>query len=93
MHMTGFSRSLRGLSVVAPIAAASMALNAAEQRPNIIFFLVDDYGWLDSEVAYGEEVYPNNHRVRTPNMKRLSEKGVIMTNAMRVLSLRLHGLP
>lgn len=55
--MTGFSRSLRGLSVVAPIAAASMALNAAEQRPNIIFFLVDDYGWLDSEVAYGEEVY------------------------------------
>lgn len=81
MHMTGFSRSLRGLSVVAPIAAASMALNAAEQRPNIIFFLVDDYGWLDSEVAYGEEVYPNNHRVRTPNMKRLSEKGVIMTNA------------
>lgn len=79
--MTGFSRSLRGLSVVAPIAAASMALNAAEQRPNIIFFLVDDYGWLDSEVAYGEEVYPNNHRVRTPNMKRLSEKGVIMTNA------------
>ena len=55
MHMTGFSRSLRGLSVVAPIAAASMALNAAEQRPNIIFFLVDDYGWLDSEVAYGSQ--------------------------------------
>lgn len=50
-------------------------------RPNIIFFLVDDYGWLDSSVAYGEEVYPNNLRIQTPNMQRLSQMGVIMTNA------------
>ncbi len=60
--------------------ASSLGMYAAD-KPNIIFFLVDDYGWLDSSVAYGEEVYPNNHRVNTPNMKRLSEKGVIMTNA------------
>lgn len=80
-QMKTFFRPRMGLSAIAPLAAASMALNAAEKQPNIIFFLVDDYGWLDSEVAYGEEVYPNNHRVHTPNMKRLSEKGVIMTNA------------
>ena len=79
--MKTFFRPRMGLSAIAPLAAASMALNAAEKQPNIIFFLVDDYGWLDSEVAYGEKVYPNNHRVHTPNMKRLSEKGVIMTNA------------
>ncbi len=79
--MKNFLRSFKGFSAIAPIAATSMVLNAAEKQPNIIFFLVDDYGWLDSEVAYGEEVYPNNYRVHTPNMKRLSEKGVIMTNA------------
>lgn len=81
--MKRFPISRRGLFALAPMTAAALtaAASAAEKRPNIIFFLVDDYGWLDSEVAYGEEVYPNNHRVQTPNMKRLSEKGVIMTNA------------
>lgn len=61
--------------------AAPAAAIAGNSRPNIIFFLVDDYGWTDSEVAYGDRVYPNNHRFHTPNMLRLAEKGVIMTNA------------
>lgn len=62
--------------MLAPLAACDKA-----ERPNIVFFLVDDYGWLDSSVAYGEEVYPNNLRMHTPNMQRLSEMGVILTNA------------
>ena len=52
-----------------------------QERPNIVFFLLDDFGWLDSSVAYGEEQYPNNMRYDTPNMARLAERGVIMTNA------------
>ena len=64
-----------GLTLAAPLAAA------AKERPNIVFFLVDDMGWVDSSVAYGEEVYPNNMRFNTPNMARLAEQGVIMTNA------------
>lgn len=64
--------------MLAPMAACQ---NQKADKPNIIFFLVDDYGWLDSSVAYGEEVYPNNLRIHTPNMKRLSEMGVIMNNA------------
>lgn len=75
--MNKILKPLAGASLLLPFTVAA---NAAD-KPNIIFFLVDDYGWLDSEVAYGEEVYPNNHRMNTPNMKRLSEKGVIMTNA------------
>lgn len=63
------------------LAATSMVAIQAAQRPNIIFFLVDDYGWVDSEVAYGEEVYPHNLRFNTPNMKRLAAKGTILTNA------------
>ncbi len=67
---------MAGLALLVPMAACNKA-----ERPNIVFFLVDDYGWLDSSVAYGEEVYPNNLRIHTPNMQRLSEMGVILTNA------------
>lgn len=76
--MKSIPKSLVGFSMLAPMAACQ---NQKADKPNIIFFLVDDYGWLDSSVAYGEEVYPNNLRIHTPNMKRLSEMGVIMTNA------------
>ncbi len=65
-----------GLALLAPALAAS-----ARQKPNIVFFLVDDYGWPESSVAYGEEVYPRNLQFHTPNMERLAEKGVILTQA------------
>lgn len=38
-------------------------------------------GWTDSQVAYGEEVYPLNLRHDTPNMQRLAEQGVMLSNA------------
>ncbi|MGN0006918.1 MAG: sulfatase [Alistipes sp.] len=70
-------KEILGLSLALPLAAC----NTQTQRPNIVFFLVDDMGWVDSSVAYGEEVYPNNTRFNTPNMQALAESGVIMTNA------------
>ena len=70
-------KEILGLSLALPLAAC----NTQTQRPNIVFFLVDDMGWVDSSVAYGEEVYPNNTRFDTPNMLALAESGVIMTNA------------
>lgn len=75
--------ALTGLAMFSSftLAAEEHAAKNTTSRPNIIFFLVDDYGWLDSSVAYGEEIYPNNMRVNTPNMQRLADKGVIMTNA------------
>lgn len=76
-------RIKRALITVAPAlcAACSPAIKDASERPNIIFFLIDDFGWTDSQVAYGEEVYPYNQRYDTPNMLRLASKGAIMTNA------------
>ena len=73
--MKSATKCMLGLTLAAPLAVA------AKERPNIVFFLVDDMGWVDSSVAYGEEVYPNNMRFNTPNMARLAEQGVIMTNA------------
>lgn len=60
-----------------PIAVSAQT----EQKPNIIFMLIDDMGWLDSSVGYGEENYPLNLRHHTPNMQRLAERGTIFTNA------------
>ncbi len=74
--MKTLKKSLMGLTMLAPAVAF-----AKSDKPNIVFFIVDDMGWVDSQVAYGEEVYPNNQRYHTPNMQRLAEEGVIMTNA------------
>lgn len=57
------------------------AVAGNKKQPNIIFFLVDDMGWVDSQVPYGEEIYPHNLRFNTPNMVRLAEQGVVLTNA------------
>lgn len=68
-------KHLAGLSLLAPSVAF------AAEKPNIVFFIVDDMGWVDSAVAYGEEVYPNNLHFHTPNMQRLASQGVMLTNA------------
>jgi N-sulfoglucosamine sulfohydrolase len=43
-------------------------------KPNIVCFIADDHGVLDSEV-YG------NEQVRTPNMRRLANAGLTFTHA------------
>ncbi len=44
------------------------------KRANVVLFLVDDMGWMDSG-AYGSRYY------ETPNIDRLAEKGVLFTDA------------
>jgi arylsulfatase A-like enzyme len=46
----------------------------AGDKPNIIFFLVDDMGWMDCSV-YGSKYY------ETPNIERLATLGKVFTNA------------
>lgn len=70
-------KHLAALGMLLPLVGCQ---NRAE-RPNIVFFLVDDYGWLDSQVAYGEQPYPRNLMIDTPNMCCLAQMGVVMTNA------------
>ena len=43
-------------------------------RPNVVLFVVDDMGWMDSG-AYGSEYY------ETPNIDRLAEAGMLFTDA------------
>jgi len=55
---------------------------SSKQKPNIILFLVDDMGLMDTSVPMladkqGEpEKHPLNDWYRTPNMERLAEQGV-----------------
>jgi arylsulfatase A len=45
-----------------------------QSKPNIIFFLADDMGWVDSDV-YGSDFY------ETPALRRLASEGMMFTQA------------
>lgn len=66
---------------VGAIAAAVGSVNATDNRPNIILFMVDDMGWQDTEVPFGPDSTFQNRRYRTPNMSRLADMGVKFTEA------------
>lgn len=77
--MKPYVKSLLGLTLALPLVGCDKC--EEEKRPNIVMFLVDDMGWLDSQVAYGPNLYPYNQRHFTPNMLRLANMSAIMTNA------------
>jgi len=58
------------------LPAACLGASTAEPvgRPNIIFFLVDDMGWMDTTVN-GSQYY------ETPNMERLAARSMLFTDA------------
>jgi arylsulfatase A-like enzyme len=65
------------------LASALLAgIVQAEIRPNVVVFLVDDMGLMDTSVPFvvdkeGNPVpQPLNARYRTPNMEKLAERGV-----------------
>ena len=62
------------------LGQAAMARGEA-QRPNILFFLVDDMGWQDTSLPFGPEKTSLNELYRTPYMERLAAKGVKFTHA------------
>jgi len=46
----------------------------SHDKPNIIFILADDMGWMDTPL-YGSTYY------ETPNLRRLAERGMLLTDA------------
>ena len=71
-------KTLSALALAVPLTGC---VAQKQQKPNIILFLIDDLGWLDTSVAFGEEVYPFNQRHDTPNISSLAEQGAIMSSA------------
>lgn len=83
----------RKTAAIIPVAAAASvasvmtvacdgSVKAGQQKPNIIVFLVDDMGLMDTSVPFltdseGQPVeHPLNCWYRTPNMQRLADQGV-----------------
>ena len=54
--------------------------DAAEEKPNIIFFIGDDHSWWDSG-CYGNDV------VKTPNIDRLASQGMRFDRAYTVSAM------
>lgn len=62
----------RVVSMILLILAGSDCFS--QDRPNIVLFLVDDFGWTDTR-GYGSDLY------ETPNIDALQKSGVKFTNA------------
>ncbi len=52
-----------------------------QNQPNIIVFMVDDMGWMDTSVPFYDTIMPLNRRYHTPNMDRLANDGMKFTSA------------
>ena len=61
-------------SFIAALSCAGVGNAAPADRPNVIIFLVDDMGWMDSSL-YGSTFY------KTPAMERLAKSSIRFTNA------------
>ena len=70
-----FPLSLAFSSVLClPLVSAVPSEKAPKEKPNIIFILSDDAGYAD----FG---FQGSHQFRTPNLDKLSKKGVIFNQA------------
>ena len=82
------------LLAAAALTGPFAALAVAAPPPNIVVFLVDDMGVMDTSVPFltdedgNPKRYPLNDYYRTPNMERLAARGIRFNNfyAMSVCS-------
>jgi arylsulfatase A-like enzyme len=100
MSRSIFSTSLNLFAVVliagffCPLRIAAKESQPPATQPNIVLFLVDDMGVMDSSVPFltddqqRPKRYPLNDFYRTPNMEELARRGIRFSNfhAMSVCS-------
>src|SRR5918999_1012430 len=60
--------------VISSAAPPALAADAPARKPNVVLFLVDDMGWMDS-TPYGSKYYD------TPNMERFAKRAMRFTDA------------
>lgn len=78
MNLNLFRKSALALATV---TMATQAFAEYSQKPNIIFFLVDDMGWQDTSVPFWTKRTPYNQLYHTHNMERLASQGMKFTQA------------
>ena len=53
----------------------------SNSKPNVIVFLVDDLGVNDTSLAMSQSKTLYNKRYKTPNLEKMAEQGITLTNA------------
>ena len=69
------------------LTLAGTQVSAQDKKPNIVFFITDDYGWQDTSEPMWTEQTELNKIFRTPNMERLADQGVKFTSAYTASSV------
>lgn len=78
---------------------ASSAFLQAQERPNIILFLVDDMGLMDTSCPFltdgdgNPQRHPLNDWYRTPNMERLANQASVFPRFTPTVSARRRAHP
>lgn len=72
---------MKSTSLFLILTLLATCLYAQQKAPNIILFIVDDMGWMDSSVPFGDSLMDLNKRYHTPNMEKLANEGMKFTNA------------
>lgn len=87
-HVVRFAAAVALAACALPAAAQTAAPPVATPPPNILVFLVDDMGVMDTSVPFltGEDGrpvrYPLNDSYRTPNLERLAAQGIRFSHFM-----------
>lgn len=74
-----------GMFLAALLMSVSPLIASAQERPNVVVFLVDDMGLMDTSVPFilgsdgKPEAQPLNAWYRTPSMQRLAAQGIRFT--------------
>ncbi len=66
---------------IAALSAGIANAKVADDRPDIILFMVDDMGWQDTSLPFTNDTTAYNRMFRTPNMERLAASGMKFTQA------------
>lgn len=74
-------RLLTGITLLLLSIGAVKAQNNSTKKPNIILFLIDDMGWLDTSQPFGDSVMAINRKFHTPNMERMAKEGLLFKQA------------
>ncbi|HEY6167167.1 MAG TPA: sulfatase-like hydrolase/transferase, partial [Verrucomicrobiae bacterium] len=67
-------KRLPGIFLFASLCLLCANVSAADRKPNVIVFLVDDMGWMDCG-AYGSKYY------ETPAIDRFATRAMRFTDA------------
>jgi len=74
MNRRGFLKAAGAVAVLAWGNGASKVIGQERKKPNFVFFLIDDLGWMDLG-CYGSRFY------ETPNIDRLAAGGMRFADA------------